>query len=142
MKDSVDTSKDNIEDLQFALRRNDDNSIREKVKACIHSRKETQKLIKKSYKIMTQTDSKCELASSIPQDSDVSVVLNVLKGARIVTRSLFCSIMSPKSMPKAKSSWWSFSSKATRAKSKDELYELKKLNSLKVLLPILFSMYI
>ncbi|WOL07252.1 hypothetical protein Cni_G15991 [Canna indica] len=126
IKDAVATSKQNVQDLQFALRRKDDSLTKVKVEASIRSRKETQKMIKKSYKDLTRMDGKCGLAFVIPQDSDVSMILKVLEEARITTRYLLCSVMSSMFVPKAKATgWWSFSSKAAmRETSEDDLCKL------------------
>ncbi|WOL07251.1 hypothetical protein Cni_G15990 [Canna indica] len=126
IKDAIATSKQNVQDLQFALRRKDDSLTKVKVETCIRSRKETQKMIKKSYKDLTSMDGKCDLASMIPRDSNASMIMKVLEEARITTRSLLCSVTSSMFVPKAKATgWWSFSSKAAmRETSEDDLCKL------------------
>ncbi|URD88133.1 hypothetical protein MUK42_27520 [Musa troglodytarum] len=105
MKDAVVTSKEHAQDLQLALRRRGDSSTGEKVQAYICSRKETQKTIKKCYKDLKQIDAKY---------SDLPVISRLLNEARMITRSLLCSILQSLVMPKTKASWWPFASKAMR----------------------------
>ncbi|URD88131.1 hypothetical protein MUK42_27520 [Musa troglodytarum] len=114
MKDAVVTSKEHAQDLQLALRRRGDSSTGEKVQAYICSRKETQKTIKKCYKDLKQIDAKSE-------DSDLPVISRLLNEARMITRSLLCSILQSLVMPKTKASWWPFASKAMRIASKKDL---------------------
>lgn len=121
MKDAVVTSKEHAQDLQHALRRRGDSSTREKVQAYICSRKETQKTIKKCYKDLKQMDAKCQRVSLTSEDSDLPVISRLLNEARMITRSLLCSILQSLVMPKTKASWWPFASKAMRVASKKGL---------------------
>ncbi|WOK98838.1 hypothetical protein Cni_G07550 [Canna indica] len=113
VKDAVNTSKVHVQDLQLALRRRGENTTEEKIRAYIRSRKDMQKIIKKSCKDLKQVNDKCR-SISLLEDSELSVISRVLNEARTIIRSLLCSILQSMSMPKTKSSWWSFSSKAMR----------------------------
>ncbi|CAL9137658.1 unnamed protein product [Musa hybrid cultivar] len=121
MKDAVVTSKEHAQDLQLALRRRGDSSTGEKVHAYICSRKETQKTIKKCYKDLKQMDAKCQCVSLTSEDSDLPVNSRLLNEARMITRSLLCSILQSLVMPKTKATRWPFASKAMRLASKKGL---------------------
>ncbi|URE06968.1 hypothetical protein MUK42_20254 [Musa troglodytarum] len=124
MKDATTTLKEYVQDLRFALGRRGDNSTGQTVQDYVRSRKEIQKIIKKSYKDLKQMDGKCQSASLVSEDPDLSVVLNVLNEAREITRSLLCSILSLMFLPKAKTSRWSFASKSMRVACKEDLCEM------------------
>ncbi|CAD5171037.1 unnamed protein product [Musa acuminata subsp. malaccensis] len=124
MKDATTTLKEYVHDLRFALGRRGDNSTGQRVQDYVRSRKEIQKIIKKSYKDLKQMDGRCQPASLISQDPNLSVVLNVLNEAREITISLLCSILSLMFLPKAKTSRWSFASKTMRVACKEDLCEM------------------
>ncbi|CAL9101768.1 unnamed protein product, partial [Musa acuminata var. zebrina] len=105
MKDETTTLKEYVHDLRFALGRRGDNSTGQRVQDYVRSRKEIQKIIKKSYKDLKQMDGRY---------LNLSVVLNVLNEAREITISLLCSILSLMFLPKAKTSRWYFASKTMR----------------------------
>ncbi|XP_065009078.1 uncharacterized protein LOC135673905 [Musa acuminata AAA Group] len=65
MKDETTTLKEYVHDLRFALGRRGDNSTGQRVQDYVRSRKEIQKIIKKSYKDLKQMDGRCQPASLI-----------------------------------------------------------------------------
>lgn len=111
IKDAVISTKESIQDLQLAVRRRGKNSMEDRLKAHIRSRKAMQKMIKKGYKDMKQVDGKCQPET---EPMELSVILRLLNEASLITRSLLCSIMRSMFTQRTRASQWSLSSKARR----------------------------
>ncbi|KAG6532548.1 hypothetical protein ZIOFF_006394 [Zingiber officinale] len=111
IKDAVSSTKESIQDLQLLVRRRGKNSMEDRLKAHIRSRKAMQKMIKKRYKDMKQVHGKCQPET---EPMELSVIMRLLNEASVITRSLLCAIMHSMFAQRTKGSQWSLSSKATR----------------------------
>ncbi|KAG6477795.1 uncharacterized protein LOC122021516 [Zingiber officinale] len=116
IKDAVNSTKESIQDLQLSVRRRGKNSMEDRLKAHIRSRKAMQKMIKKSYRDMKQAHGKCQPET---EPMELSMIMRLLNEASVITRSLLCSIMHSMFAQRTKGSQWSLSSRAKRVACED-----------------------
>ncbi|XP_002523628.2 uncharacterized protein LOC8289474 [Ricinus communis] len=129
--------KESVQELELSLRRRraGDTGLTTEVNAYMESRKKLNKVIYKKLRNLKRHEKDCR--SSISSDnSDLSNMINMLKGAEEISLALFESILSFISEPKVKSkpSGWSFVSNILQAKrvsseGKVEANEVEKIDA-------------
>lgn len=110
--------KESIRELESSLRRRgvDSRSVKE-IGSYLTSRKKTWELISNSFESLK----KMKQQNVLSQNSQEEVALNILGGAKRMTISVFESLLSFISRPKARSSGSSFISKALSSKESNEI---------------------
>ncbi|XP_077246315.1 uncharacterized protein LOC143886262 [Tasmannia lanceolata] len=115
MRDVLSETKESVQDLQLALRRQrgGESGMESKIDAYIRSRKKTKKEIEKHIELMKLMDNKCASSPLLDQDQHLAMVVSLLRDVKAITISIFESILPFMSVsrPNRRSSKWSLVSK-------------------------------
>ncbi|CAL9146075.1 unnamed protein product [Musa hybrid cultivar] len=113
LRDSTNSIKEQIRDLEMTLRRQGETVAHSKMQAYIRPEKKAEKDVKNCFRFLKQMDDKYALCFTDDKESDSWMLVRTLKEAREITISLLQSIFNFLSMPrpKTKTSRWSLISK-------------------------------
>ncbi|RRT53325.1 hypothetical protein B296_00048405 [Ensete ventricosum] len=114
LRDSTNSIKEKIRDLEMTLRRQGETVVQSKMQAYIRPDKKAEKDVKNCFRFLKQMDDKYALCFTDDKESDSRMLVRTLKEAREITISLLQSIFNFLSMtrPKTKTSRLSLISKA------------------------------